>query len=281
MGERMKIKRTSVIVLTLLLLSSAGVSPAHAAQGVEPKTPPDVKFVHFEGDSFNAVYESIVKINGAKAAAAFFEARADAGVSAEDIYPAFEGVPLNDQVEVMQASADAAAAGGKLSAEALALTSPGMVSPMAVPASYQDGEAVAGGRAWKLTFRVSWTECSFPFLVCDPTSWVEVKYTVNPGHTSSRTDITLTRWGTELGSAIRLDARVYGAGSSVSTNDQVWSAPGTGAIYNFYSSLNGKTYVFWVKQQVGTPAGTQWSEARKTGTASCYLHGAYGPICSW
>jgi hypothetical protein len=127
--------------------------------------------------------------------------------------------------------------------------------------------------------RYNWATCD-PF--CHVDDWYEVRHTVNPGHTSSRTDITLIRFGSRLGAGVTIDAAVYGNGNFKDNNIATWWANGTGMIYHFYSSLNNQTYVYWENWIVSTPNGPKTSPAWKTGSGGdCYTSAAVGQICDW
>jgi hypothetical protein len=264
---------TGAVAASLLVVGLATPSYAESKTGIE--------FGYSSGDPFGTIYESIVKVNGREAARAFFDERVKAGTGASDLLQSLGELPLEKQTELLAASAEAAASGKPLPASYASLgAGGGGAVVMAVPTATQLGESSSGGRAWKATFRYNWATCPTVFS-CSVDDWIEVKYTVNPGHTSSRTDITLLRWGSRLGSSVAIDARVYGNGALYDDNVATWSAPGTGIIWHYYGSLNNKSYTFWAIQTVSTPGGVVTTPAWKSGTGSCYTSAAYGPICSW
>lgn len=261
-------------VIASLLVVGVG-APAKA------DSDPGIEFGYAAGDSFGAIYESIVKVNGQDAARAFFEGRVKAGAGTDDILESLGKLPTEQQTELLAASAEAAASGTPLPANYASLgTEGGGAVVMAVPTATELGASSSGGRAWKATFRYNWATCPTIFS-CSVEDWIEVKYTINPGHTSSRTDITLLRWGSRLGSVVTIDARVYGNGALYASNVSPWSVGSPGIIWHSYGSLNNKSYTFWATQTVSTPAGPVTTPAWKSGTGSCYTSAAFGPICSW
>ena len=79
-----------------------------------------------------------------------------------------------------------------------------------------------------------------------------------------------------------VEAAVYGNGNLKNDNIMTWSTSSSFKIWNFYSSLNNQTYVFWESWIVSTPAGSAGSSPWKTGAnGDCYTSAAYGPICDW
>jgi hypothetical protein len=255
----------------LTLIVTVAVTPASATDVTDV-----FEFGYFEGETYADAYDVMVEYNGAAATEAFFQSRLEAGEGVEDVFPAFEGLSDEQQQQILQESAAAADDVATLSPEVGSIET---AAAMAVPPATVLGAATANRRAWKATARYNWATCD-PF--CHVDDWYEVRHTVNPGHTSSRTDITLIRFGSRLGAGVTIDAAVYGNGNFKDNNIATWWANGTGIIYHFYSSLNNQTYVYWENWIVSTPNGPKTSPAWKTGSGGdCYTSAAVGQICDW
>lgn len=115
-----------------------------------------IEFGYTEGDSFEAIYASIVRSNGADLAAKFFGERSTMDESTSDI-PGLSGFSEEERVAVLSNSAAAATAGDTSFGGPDGMTATGEVSPMSFSTAPVRGGAINNNRSWQLKARYNWT----------------------------------------------------------------------------------------------------------------------------
>ncbi|QJU56284.1 hypothetical protein SCB71_21305 (plasmid) [Herbiconiux sp. KACC 21604] len=234
---------------------------------------------------FVSTFDSIVDSNGAEGAADFFLGAAE--VAREDP----SGVPLSqlselndsDLVDVLEASASAAAEGeaidlNALSPEAAEAITTGSGATSSGPASVESsvvarstppdpwigsleyGYPVNSLYGWQMVWRSEYQHCVIgDVLICWTTSWVEVRITTSPGETQTQTDLNFTRWGDEIGNAW-VWSRVWVNGAAAGDSDAVyWPVGGTQHWTDHWSSY-GKTFQIGYQIRYQKPSGDGTSD---------------------
>ena len=277
----------------VIVLASLGTLPANATED----SPQGIQFGYFETDNFAAVYESIVESNDPGTAAEYFRSAANDPDVAK--LPGTENLTIAEKKQVLTLSAEAAAEGEVLPVDkfapkvadslrsisseaasistnrdykAVAALDGASDSPIIAPFSYASapiaGQAINNRFSWQMENRFNWSEC--PFLQpCKIVSWVNMKFTTNPGKNNTGTSLQFLRWGTKLGS-VQLNSTVFAATSNYGPSGwKNWSTPGTGTQWNYHNSTLNKSFQVWYEMKIATPGGTKSAEWKTGKSGAC------------
>jgi hypothetical protein len=235
------------IAASVSLLMVFGSQQAFAVPQ-EPATDA-IQFGSFESSNYFDVYESIIDANGEKAAASFFKSAA--AVESEPlVLPGLEELDADERRAVLLDSAEAAETSAPLDTNVVAAPEGEAIAPgnnaardiNPVYTYYLLGEAVNSGHSWQWSDRFLANVCYF--WGCEAEGHIDVRFTVDPGDTSTKTSINMTTFGTsDFNVNLTSDIKSSTDGFISSYGPKHWNSPGSGVHWNHdHASLNNASF---------------------------------------